>query len=221
MRNKLEAIGCIIVGAALLLTGVAFFSALAQRDAARAKVQELRQQIEELENREPYVLVIEKPEAEADPETAEAEADADTPVRENRATEPVGNTDEFATDMDVLNNDVDLLARLIYREIGSDAHPDEQLYNVGSVVINRVNSDRFPDTLREVIYEPGQYAPAIDGSLETAIPTQRCYDIAADLLENGSVIPEDVVWQSGGRQGSEVWATYYSPVTGITTYYCR
>ena len=30
---------------------------------------------------------------------------------------------------------------------------------VGSVVLNRVESEYYPDTIREVIYQPGQYAP--------------------------------------------------------------
>ena len=120
--------------------------------------------------------------------------------------------------------EVDLLARLIMCEMGSNGHPDEQLYNVGSVILNRVKDGRFPDTVRGVIYQSSpcwQYAPARDGTLETAKPTERCYTIAIDLLANGSRLPADVVWQSTTPQGSAVYAAYYSPVIGTTTYYCE
>ena len=120
--------------------------------------------------------------------------------------------------------EVDLLARLIMCEMGSDGHPDEQLYNVGSVILNRVADDRFPNTVRGVIYQSSpcwQYAPARDGTLEKAKPTARCYEIAEDLLTSGSRLPAAVVWQSTEPQGSAVYAAYYSPVTGETTYFCK
>ena len=129
----------------------------------------------------------------------------------------LGETETEAVD----SAEVDLLARLIMCEIGSDGHPDEQLYNVGSVVLNRVSDSRFPDTVRGVIYQPGQYAPVISGAIETVQPTERCYEIAADLLANGSRLPASVVWQSTEPQGSAVYAAYYSPVTGMTTYFCE
>ncbi len=105
--------------------------------------------------------------------------------------------------------------------MGSDHHPDEQLRNVGSVVLNRVADERFPDTLREVIYQPGQYAPAINGTIETAQPTERCYIIAEELLESGSVLPSKVIWQAEFPQGTEIVEIYTDAVLGTTTYYCR
>lgn len=122
---------------------------------------------------------------------------------------------------EINSDNVDLLARLIMCEMGSDGHPDEQLYNVGSVVINRVNDPRFPNTIRDVIYAPGQYASAICGALECVKPTQRCIEIAADLIVNGSRLPADVVWQSEEPQGTEIVESFRSSVTGTTTYYCR
>ena len=186
----------------LFLFFVGFCFAIAQRNKAYADNYELMARIEELESRE-LVVVVERPEPEPEPENQSLTA-------EISSTEAV-----LAID------DVDLLARLIYCEIGSDGHPDEQLYNVGSVVMNRVADTRFPDTIRGVIYQPGQYAPAISGVLEAVTPTKRCYTIAADLLANGSRLPESVVWQSTVPQGTEIYETYYSPLTGTTTYYCR
>ena len=115
--------------------------------------------------------------------------------------------------------DVDLLARLIYCEMGCAWIPDEQQRNVGSVVLNRIASPLYPNTLREVIYQPGQYSPASSGCLETATPDERTIQNAKWLLENGSILPAGVLGQSTVAQGA-VHCSYYDSYLGTTTYYC-
>lgn len=110
--------------------------------------------------------------------------------------------------IDTINQEeLELLAHLIYAEAGSDWIADETLYYVGSVVLNRMSSDLFPDTMYEVIYQTEpclQYACTVDGNIEKE-PTERCYRIAEDLLRNGSVLPENVIFQSSFKQGSGVY----------------
>jgi len=50
-----------------------------------------------------------------------------------------------------------LLAKIIYAEAGSDWLTDEHQRLVGSVLLNRVASPEFPNTIREVVEQPGQY----------------------------------------------------------------
>lgn len=109
--------------------------------------------------------------------------------------------------------DLYLLAHLICGE-GQNCPREEQEY-IGSVALNRVKSDRFPDTLSEVIYQTGpiQYACAWDGNFDRE-PTETNWEVASDLLENGSVLPEDVVWQSAEPQGS------YTYIQTEYHYYC-
>lgn len=114
-------------------------------------------------------------------------------------------------------DELDLLARLITGEMGMRWAPDEQQLNVGSVALNRVASPLFPDTLEEVINQPGQYACA--GYLSTLTPDDRTIANARQLLEDGSVLPAGVVFQSEAPQGP-VYASYYDAVLGTTTYYC-
>lgn len=111
----------------------------------------------------------------------------------------------MATVAEVSEEDIELLAHLLYAEAGSSWISDETIFYVGSVVLNRVNSDLFPDTLYDVIYQPGQYACTWDGNIEKE-PTERCYEIAEELLRNGSVLPENVVFQASFKQGSGVYA---------------
>ena len=112
------------------------------------------------------------------------------------------------------DNDLWYLSRVIQQEAGYCS--TEMMEGVGSVVINRVNDDRFPNTIPEVINQPGQYSTA--AYLASQDPTQEAINVAVDLLENGSKLPEDVVWQANFVQGSYIYkslSTSYS-----TMYFC-
>lgn len=115
--------------------------------------------------------------------------------------------------------ELDLLARLIHQEAGSDWIPDDVQLWVGSVVLNRVDSELFPDTIHDVIYQSGQYAPAITGSIETPA-SDRALQNARYLLENGSVLPSGVVFQSCFVQGNGIYTTYADDILQTTTYFC-
>lgn len=115
--------------------------------------------------------------------------------------------------------DLDLLARLITAEMGCSWVPDDiQLY-VGSVVLNRMESSLFPDTLYDVIYQKGQYSPTWSGAINNT-PDERTVENARTLLENGSVLPANVVFQANFKQGDGVYAEYYDEYLGTTTYFC-
>lgn len=99
---------------------------------------------------------------------------------------------------------LELLAHLLMGESGADYCSDQLMFYVGSVAINRVISDDFPNTLEEVIYQPGQYACTWDGNFDLE-PTDRCWQIAQELLDNGPVLPTNVVFQAQFTQGSSVY----------------
>lgn len=95
-------------------------------------------------------------------------------------------------------HDVYLLAHLIAGE-AQPCDDMEQRY-VASVVLNRVTDSRFPNSLEDVIFQKRQYACISDGNFYRT-PTERNWMNAKWILENGSILPQKVVWQSGGRQG--------------------
>ena len=57
----------------------------------------------------------------------------------------------------------ELLAAIIYCEAGGE--PYEGQLAVGSVVLNRVNNSRFPNSITDVIYAPKQFSPVGSGRL--------------------------------------------------------
>lgn len=115
--------------------------------------------------------------------------------------------------------DLDLLARIIYAEAGCTWFPDWVQRMVGSVVLNRVKSAYYPNTIREVIYQPGQYSPTWNGSINWK-PDARTRENARYLLENGSICPGNVIGQNSVITGSGVYRSYYDRVLGTTIYFC-
>ncbi|OUQ86566.1 cell wall hydrolase [Brevibacillus brevis] len=63
----------------------------------------------------------------------------------------------------VSERDMELLARLVYAE--GRGEPYEGQVAIAAVVLNRVASDDFPHTVREVIYAPNAFSPVHDGNL--------------------------------------------------------
>lgn len=104
----------------------------------------------------------------------------------------------------VSEDDLCLLAHIIYAEAGSDWCSDEMQMYVGSVVLNRVKSPNWPNTMHEVVYQEGQYECVWIGSFYNE-PNQRAWDMAQWLLTNGSQLPPDVVYQSGSPLGNGVY----------------
>lgn len=96
------------------------------------------------------------------------------------------------------------LAHIINAEAGADYCSDELMAYVGSVVINRMESPLFPDTIKEVIEQPGQYQPTWSGTMALE-PSDRAWEIACELLEHGSVLPSDVLYQAEFPQGSGIY----------------
>jgi len=117
------------------------------------------------------------------------------------------------------DEDLDLFARLITAEAGSAWIPDEVQLYVGSVVLNRMAHELFPDTLYDVIYQEGQYSPTWNGAIDN-IPDERTIANAKKLLEYGSLLPANVVFQATFQLGSGIHCQYYDEILNTTTYFC-
>ena len=92
----------------------------------------------------------------------------------------------------------------------------EMQEGVASVIANRVASDLFPNTVQEVILQPGQYSTA--SYLASQEPTEQVIDVCIDILENGSKYPADVLYQANFPQGSAVYKTLSTSYS--TMYFC-
>ncbi len=100
-----------------------------------------------------------------------------------------------------------LLANLIYCEAGGEPYTGQVA--VGSVVMNRVLSAVFPDTVVGVIYQRKQFSPVASGRLALALAegraTASCYQ-AADEAMSGTTVVSDCLF-------------FRTPIDGISPRY--
>ena len=91
--------------------------------------------------------------------------------------------------------EVDLLAEVIYWE---NWHTDKEhlaAYYTGAVVMNRVRSGAWPDTVKAVLYQKGQYSTT--KYFYTKELPAEVYEMARDIYKNGTPeVPENVIFQS-------------------------
>lgn len=94
--------------------------------------------------------------------------------------------------------DADELARIMQAEDGSS---QEGMIAVGYVVLHRVNDPRYPNTVHDVIFEPGQFSPVNHGTIyDPASPTALNL---ARLVINGKVV--DPVAATGKLDGPSLF----------------
>lgn len=119
---------------------------------------------------------------------------------------------EYLSDTEVIYSQEDLyvMAHLIAGE-AQPCDDSEQRY-VASVVLNRVKHPEYPNTISGVVFQKRQYSSVKDGNYYRE-PTESNWNNARWLLENGSILPDYVIYQSRGKQGKGVylktkWHTY-------------
>jgi len=95
----------------------------------------------------------------------------------------------------------ELLAKMVYLEARGESAEGQQA--VVEVTMNRVVAENFPDTVREVLYQKGQYSTA--PYLETAEPTEAQYWAVDAAMEGTPILPLDVVYFSTKGENNNVW----------------
>ena len=104
----------------------------------------------------------------------------------------------------------ELLASIIFCEAGNQSY--EGQVAVGAVVMNRIRSEGFPDSMEEVIYQPGQFVPATTGWLDriraTSGYTETAMQAAKDAIKGVNPIGECLFFDQGG-QGYQIGAHYF------------
>jgi len=100
--------------------------------------------------------------------------------RSPRSTATVAITEASRGGTDFMQEDLDLLAKIIYAEARGESF--EGQVAVGAVVLNRVEHPQFPKTIKEVIYAPGQFTAVDDRQIELK-PDSQAYQAAEAALE--------------------------------------
>lgn len=81
------------------------------------------------------------------------------------------------------NNEQELLARIIHAEAKGEPYIGQVA--VGAVILNRIKSPDFPNTLSGVIYQPLAFEPVANGTINQAVPQGASARKAAQDALNG------------------------------------
>ena len=122
---------------------------------------------------------------------------------------------DINTEQKINQEELELLACVIYQEAGGDCCCDDCRYRVADVVLNRVSDERFPNTIYEVLTQKAQYGrfhwtgvvwPERASSESEMEAVERAYRIAEDILtgNHSELYGQDYIWQAEFVQGTDV-----------------
>lgn len=107
-------------------------------------------------------------------ETGEENVETEVPTEET-----VQNKYQLET------NEYDILLKIVEAEAGCEDLTGKML--VANVILNRVNSDQFPDTVSEVVYQKqggtAQFSPTVDGSIERVTVSEETVTAVNQALQ--------------------------------------
>lgn len=97
---------------------------------------------------------------------------------------------EIKVEEKITSADREMIARLLYLEGRGESIECQRA--IVSVVINRLNSGYWGDTVKEVIYAKNQFEPA--NKIPNTTPNKMQYDAVDYVLDNGTTIPSWVLY---------------------------
>ena len=89
------------------------------------------------------------------------------------------NSSGNSTSASTNNSNLNLLAKVVYAEARGEPYTGQVA--VAAVVLNRVRSSAFPNTISGVVYQSGAFTAVSDGQINLT-PNQTAYNAAQDAL---------------------------------------
>jgi N-acetylmuramoyl-L-alanine amidase len=90
----------------------------------------------------------------------------------------------------ISEKEIDLLARIVRAE--AQTEPFEGKVAVAAVVLNRVESPKFPNTIREVIYQRGQFQPVRNGQINKPTDEESIRAVYAALSDMRNIAQDSL-----------------------------
>ncbi len=155
----------------------------------------------------------EEPTYTADTAYTEEDTYTDTTTDVTAAQPAEDNSGDASSEETVTNassDDLSLLAALIYCEAGNQSR--EGKVAVGAVVMNRIASSSYPGNISDVIYQGGQFAPAITGWLGQVLASgapSECYEAAQAALNGENPVPGALYFNTSAGKGTKIGAHWF------------
>lgn len=111
-----------------------------------------------------------------------------------------------------------LCAQVVYAEARGQVSDGYKA--VASVIYNRIHSSSFPDTIKGVAYQSGQFSVVNYGSFASSVPSERAMESVKSVFVDGQVtLPENIMYFKSERLSRD-WGvrTYYKTIGGNMFY---
>ncbi|WLR44272.1 spore cortex-lytic enzyme [Bacillus carboniphilus] len=133
----------------------------------------------------------------------EQKAQEEQQEKDEKQTQEEENNDPVAANMPggFSQNDIRLMANAVYGEARGEPYSGQVA--VAAVILNRIDSPTFPNTVSGVIYEPGAFTAVADGQINLT-PNERAMDAALDAL-NGWDPSENSIYYFNPNTATNSW----------------
>lgn len=124
------------------------------------------------------------------------------PVYIKQYVEVVHQEENRYSGIEITDEDRELMAAIVYHEARGECPAGQRM--VAEVILNRVLSDKFPDTVSGVVYQSGQFTSALYVNSAHPDETQRAA-VSAAIAET-PITDEDVLFFSQGAYNDRIFA---------------
>lgn len=94
--------------------------------------------------------------------------------------------------LSLTEEEIEIFERIVEAEVGGTNY--EGKLAVANVILNRVQSSRFPNTLKEVVFANRQFSPISDGRYYTVTVTETTKQVVQDALNGSRIIDEEALY---------------------------
>jgi N-acetylmuramoyl-L-alanine amidase len=110
------------------------------------------------------------------------------------------------------SEDEKLLARIINAEAGNQ--PYDGKLAVGNVIMNRVKSPQFPNSIKDVVYQSGQFSSVSNGAINKE-PNAESIQAAKEIINGRKILDDNVLFFYEPNIATDSWIRTRKVVTKI------
>jgi spore germination cell wall hydrolase CwlJ-like protein len=167
-------------------TQIKMVKTLAIEQTSEEKITEEENEVKEVENLEVQNDKV----VEEDVSTSRGVATSRSGSRVNRSEVPTVYYEDIG--VSVADSEIEILERIVQAEAGGSGY--NGMLAVANVVLNRVKSERFPNTVTEVVFAHRQFTPISDGRYYTIKVNDTARQVVKDALAGARLVGEDALY---------------------------
>ena len=120
----------------------------------------------------------------------------------NMSTATIGGGANYAS-LNITDDDLQILYKITSAERGGGTQQQQEY--VVSVILNRVLSSSFPNTVRDVVFAPMQFQPTRNGQYDSAIPSQTTIDAVNNVVSTGDKTQYAIYFMTPASSLTQTW----------------